>query len=171
MTIKSSIAKLAIHSLNSFFSPFNFALVPKRYFGLEQWQLDWISYFCQLFPLIENVESDTGGCGVASGFSLSILASLARSSDRRRKIYGFDSWEGLPQPQKRDVNKQSLAKKGKFSETNIDQVYTSLGWYGFTDTKIDKKYCLSKRIIFTIASSVSPENSPTSYRRRPIPII
>lgn len=52
--------------------------------------------FQRMFEIIKNVEGDVVECGVAAGYSLLQLSILVAEESKNRKIYGFDSFEGLP---------------------------------------------------------------------------
>ena len=110
----------------------------------KRW-VDRLLYFQRLFDLLEGVEGDVVECGVASGTTLSILASLVRSSGINRHTWGFDSWQGLPEPDKEDLAlAKSCAKKGMFGEANVEFVLENLRWCGFDDSEIKNRVTLVK---------------------------
>lgn len=59
-------------------------------------------YFKRLFDRIRNVPGDIVECGVGRGDSLLMLALLAKDEGAERKLWGFDSFEGLPEPSDAD---------------------------------------------------------------------
>jgi hypothetical protein len=67
-------------------------------------------YFHRLLESIKHVEGDIVECGVGSADSLLILAQLVREEDRGRKIWAFDSFEGLPEPSKEDMSPRNPQK-------------------------------------------------------------
>ena len=94
---------------------------------------------------MEDVGGDVVECGVASGRSLAMLASLVRSSDIPRYIWGFDNWSGLPAPSKEDLALEgSSAAKGRFAESNVEMVLATLRWHGFGESEIKSKITLVK---------------------------
>lgn len=70
-------------------------------------------YFRNLFEKIKNVDGDIVECGVANGRTLSYLVFLSKQESRRRKIWAFDSFEGLPDPSLEDGG--SVGFRGKFN--------------------------------------------------------
>ena len=106
---------------------------------------DRLLYFQGLFDLLEGVEGDVVECGVAGGESLAMLASLVRSSNMSRHIWGFDCWEGLPAPSNKDLaSAKSIAAQGIFSHLGVENVLTTLRWYGFDDSEIKNEVTLAK---------------------------
>jgi hypothetical protein len=59
-------------------------------------------YFGRMFDLIKNVEGDVVECGVLYGESLLLLSFLANDEAKKRKVWGFDSFEPLPPGTARD---------------------------------------------------------------------
>jgi hypothetical protein len=132
-------------------SPFNALLasalgvrvVPAERLG-RNW-FDRILYFQRLFDLLADVKGDVVECGVASGYTLAMLASLARSSGTDRHIWGFDCWEGLPEPSGEDlVSGTSSDKKGMFGDSSMEFVLQNLRWCGFSDSETKKRVTLVK---------------------------
>ncbi len=100
--------------------------------GVAKGHFDRLLWFQRLLSQLEGVEGDIVECGVASGHSLAMLASLVRSSNRKRHLWGFDSWEGLPEPEGEDEYlPDSRRKRGMFGETSIERVKSTFTWYGF----------------------------------------
>jgi hypothetical protein len=57
----------------------------------EEW-FRKVAYFARLVDRVAEVEGDVAVCRVEVGKTLAVLASLVRSTDRNRPIWGFDSW-------------------------------------------------------------------------------
>ena len=57
-------------------------------------------YFVRMFERISNVAGDVVECGVGVGTSFAMLAYL--SGSERRRLRGFDSFAGFPQPTEYD---------------------------------------------------------------------
>jgi len=68
-------------------------------------------YFKEIFDFVERLDGDIVECGVGGGFSLLTLCSLVASSRNSRKIYGFDSFEGFPEPSKKDFSTELAVKR------------------------------------------------------------
>lgn len=98
---------------------------------------EWIQrllYFDRLLEQTGDVEGDVVECGVAGGQSLAMFASLLRERKRDRRIWGFDSWAGLPSPSPVDLESdQSVAESGMFAWASPAVVHTELRAHGFDE--------------------------------------
>jgi hypothetical protein len=66
-------------------------------------------YFKRQLKKLQNIKGDIVECGVAEGKSLKMFVEL---SGGERNIWGFDSFEGFPEPSKYDTGIE--AEKGYF---------------------------------------------------------
>ena len=68
--------------------------------------------------MIEKIPGDIVECGVGRGRSILILATLndllSSSESGQRKIYGYDSFAGFPEPTAEDKSARN-PKKGEWS--------------------------------------------------------
>jgi O-methyltransferase len=115
-----------------------------------------ILYFQRLFDLLKGREGDVVECGVASGISLAILASLVRSSGINRHIWGFDCWSRSLAPGEKDLaygeslerklRRKQIAKviEGKFGAASLEKVLANLRFHGFSDSEISNRVTLVK---------------------------
>jgi hypothetical protein len=70
-------------------------------------------YFERLLTIAHDVEGDLVECGVGSGQTLLIFTILLRDTEHQRHIWGFDSFEGLPDPTSEDLqSRTNKARKG-----------------------------------------------------------
>ncbi len=123
-------------------------MVSARVKVIDKNWFDRFLYFQRLLDLLKSVEGDVVECGVASGNSLAMLASGVRSSGINRHIWGFDSWEGLPEPSSEDLaTKENIAKKGDFNESSMEIVLATLRFYGFDDSEISSMVTLVKGLL------------------------
>jgi hypothetical protein len=78
-----------------------------------------IRYFQHLVELIDDVPGDIVECGVNKGASLLMLAALTEDGRYPRRVWGFDSFEGLPgrAPQDEPDRKPDLIKAGRLAES------------------------------------------------------
>jgi hypothetical protein len=121
------------------------SVVPVYYLVVNKNWADKLLYFQRIFDLLKDVEGDVIECGVASGRSLTILATLVKNSGINRHIWGFDSWEGLPKPTNEDlVSLESIAKRGRFKNSSPERVHTTLWAYGFSNSEIQDMVTLVK---------------------------
>ena len=86
--------------------------VPRRTIPLSEPNVQRLMYFQRLLTMVSTVEGTIVECGVGGGDSLLMLALLARTEGRSRQLWGFDSFEGLPDPTDRDDSPRR-ARKGE----------------------------------------------------------
>ena len=88
---------------------------------LRQYTL--LTYWNMLFNLLETnkVEGDIVECGVGNGTTLSfILFNLVRNDMHRDRLYfGFDSFEGFPEPDLNDKNSIKIIEWPQLIKTNV----------------------------------------------------
>ncbi len=72
-------------------------------------------YFYDLMRKIENVEGDIVECGVGYGRSLFAFSLFSKIFNIDRHLYGFDSFQGLPEPSPEDAPEKLNIKKGHYS--------------------------------------------------------
>ena len=78
-------------------------------------------YFHDLYQQIENLEGAVVECGVAYGDSIVVFAALAEREGKKRKVFGFDSFAGFPEPAKEDVSSRN-PKAGEFGDATLTRV-------------------------------------------------
>lgn len=109
---------------------------------------DWkarLLYFERLLRLLGNVEGDIVECGVWQGRSLICLAFLNSNSEKKRRIWGFDSFEGLPAPSKADMSSPtSIAEKGMFSDINEATLANNIRAVSFGQLDVESQVILVK---------------------------
>jgi len=79
-------------------------------------------YLEERFKSINDVKGDIVECGVGSGTSLFYMCVLNQLENKNRTVYGFDSFEGFPEPTKEDDSIRK-PKKGEMDR----------GWASSTD--------------------------------------
>lgn len=67
-------------------------------------------YLADVFSQLRNVEGDVVECGVGWGRSLLYLSLLTRIENRGRRVWGFDSFEGFPEPTPEDASPRAPQK-------------------------------------------------------------
>ncbi|MCP4536819.1 MAG: hypothetical protein GY832_06705 [Chloroflexi bacterium] len=95
-------------------------------------------YFKRLFDLVEDIKGDVVECGVGQGHSLLQFAFLVKEEMKGRKLWGFDSFEGFPEPSKEDKSPRN-PKKGEWGDTSVHGVLSLLG-----DAGLDSQFTLSQ---------------------------
>jgi Macrocin-O-methyltransferase (TylF) len=97
---------------------------------------DWVMhllYFKELYDLIANVDGDIVECGIGYGESLYKLCCLAYFENKGRRIYGFDSFEGFPEPSEEDRSPRA-PRKGEWNVSTAKTICKSL------ETEIGKTF-------------------------------
>lgn len=70
-------------------------------------------YFSQRFAEIRNINGDVIECGVGVGHSMLALLVNAHREGKGRTVWGFDSFEGFPEPSIEDTSARN-PKKGEW---------------------------------------------------------
>lgn len=81
-----------------------------------------MTYWETFADIIKDVEGDIVECGVGRGGSLRIISKLFPDRD----IYGYDSFEGFPEPTIQDKSPRN-PKKGEWSDTRCGRIVNGIG--------------------------------------------
>jgi len=100
-------------------------------------------HFGELLTQVEDLDGDVVECGIGRGNTLFALSVLVSLSDKERHIYGFDSFQGLPEPSEEDGADVSapLLKSGSFAFSK-DYVLQRLSKSGLSAHFIDNRITL-----------------------------
>lgn len=71
-------------------------------------------YMTRMFEMIHDIDGDIVECGVGEGGTFTMLAYLIGSEGKGRKLWGFDSFEGFPEPSATDTSSPRVPKKGEW---------------------------------------------------------
>jgi hypothetical protein len=69
---------------------------------VQEKEMRQFMYQRRLLRSVRAIDGDIVECGVGWGRSLLYFALLAREEGKGRKVWGFDSFEGFPEPTKED---------------------------------------------------------------------
>ena len=94
---------------------------PYKPLSINYWWLTQLLYFQDVFELVADVQGDIVECGVGYGHSLFKLCCLAHYEDKGRKIYGFDSFEGFPEPSEEDRSSRN-PQKGQWNVATVETI-------------------------------------------------
>ncbi len=120
-------------------------LVNINEFGVQPVWIQRLIYFEKLLELVKDVPGDIVECGVAHGKSLAILALLVREGGETRHLWGFDSFEGLPKPDQKDIGTIPIyAKERMFSEATEASALGNLRSVGLDEDFIKHRVTLVK---------------------------
>lgn len=93
-------------------------------------------YMQKMFNKIAGIEGDIVECGVGKMASFQALALFLRQEGSSRKLWGFDSFEGFPEPSAEDVSPRN-PQKGEWKSINAEDVSKFLFVCGFKKQWID----------------------------------
>lgn len=82
-------------------------------------------YYKRLHDSIRNLDGDIVECGVGIGGTLSILTGITEEEGKNRMVYGFDSFEGFPEPSEYDKSPRN-PQKGEWHDATPDSIMTLL---------------------------------------------
>lgn len=78
-------------------------------------------YFQRMFDIIKDTDGDVVECGVGRGNSLLYLALLVKDEMKGRKLWGFDSFEGFPEPSEQDRSSRA-PREGEHSGVDVSDI-------------------------------------------------
>ncbi len=79
------------------------------------------AYLERMYERIEKVKGDVVECGVGKIGTFKILASLVEKEGAHRTLWGFDSFEGFPEPSPEDASLRN-PKKGEWKSLEAEDV-------------------------------------------------
>lgn len=89
-------------------------------------------------PLIEislQAEGVFVECGIGYGRTLQIITTLLLLKDKSRVVFGFDSFEGFPEPTKEDLTGKVYSKQGDWKYVKPHHIYEIISpTQGFTES-------------------------------------
>ncbi len=107
-------------------------------------QLNNILYYADVFKLIDGVQGSVVECGVGKGRSFLYLSYLIQKEGKSRLLWGFDSFEGFPEPAPEDAGERN-PQKGEWSDgINIARIRNVLTVAGIGEQWIQTNVRLVK---------------------------
>lgn len=113
MKISSSIKA----GLNKGLKTFGYRLAPIDITSpapFNYWQARRFQYFGRLLSLVKDIKGDIVECGIGVGETFFALSALACAENAGRDLWGFDSFEGFPEPTPEDASPRN-PKKGEWN--------------------------------------------------------
>ncbi len=104
---------------------FGFKLVPKFSIEMNIRQMRNFLYYSNLFSRLTAVNGAIVECGVGKGRTFLYFSFLALQEKKHRKLWGFDSFEGFPEPVKEDTSIRE-PKKGEWSGVSSGDIVETL---------------------------------------------
>lgn len=108
------------------------------------------------FERVSRVPGDVVECGVERGRSFLCLAHLVESEGPSRRLWGYDSFEGFPEPSAEDASSRTT-KKGQFSQTSVADVLLVMKQAGIQKEFIEKRVTLVPGFFDKSLKSSSPD--------------
>ena len=106
-------------------------------------QLRNFAYYREMYQRIEGVPGSIVEGGVGKGGSFLYFAYLMREEGKSKKLYGFDSFAGFPEPTPEDTSPRN-AKKGQWYRGSPDDILNVLKTAGIPASFIDDHIKLVK---------------------------
>lgn len=113
----------------------------------RQWALPRASrflYFKRALDMVRELDGDVVECGVGRGESLIDFTILCNQEKRQRKVWGFDSFEGFPEPTEHDTSPRHARKGDVWSNTSMHVVLSALRDAGFSPDYVEANVTLVK---------------------------
>jgi hypothetical protein len=92
---------------------------PSLLMKASYWQIRRLLYFQRLLDLVSSVDGDVVECGVGRGETFYMLCALTALDRKVRNIWGFDSFEGFPEPSIEDISSRA-PHKGDWKKYTIN---------------------------------------------------
>ncbi|OHA85679.1 MAG: hypothetical protein A2591_02495 [Candidatus Yonathbacteria bacterium RIFOXYD1_FULL_52_36] len=126
------------HTLKKFLNRFGFDVVRYPTILFDGRRMDIVLYLNFLFNKLTDIPGDIVECGVGKGRSFLMLAFLTQREGKPRAVWGFDSFEGFPEPSKHDASARN-PKKGEWSGTRPEDITAILRNAGMVESFIKEK--------------------------------
>lgn len=101
--------------------------------------------FKELLDQTRKSSGDIVECGVGASKTFQMLAILLQLFEPERTLWGFDSFEGFPEPSKHDKSfRAQNLHKGKWFLMTVDQVFQTLRTIGIRPEVLERQVILVK---------------------------
>jgi hypothetical protein len=100
-------------------------------------------YQKRLFDIAGRLEGDIVECGVGRGETLLLWAILCHDEARHRRLWGFDSFEGFPEPTREDASPRNV-QKGEWNVATMASIRDLLVSSGFSTEWVRSRVTLVK---------------------------
>jgi len=108
-------------NLNKLLKKLRYQLIERDSMLISTQTLERFLYFERMFKLILGIDGDIVECGVGEGKTFLFLAFLTNKEGTKRNLWGFDSFEGFPEPTIED-NSFRDPKKGQLKKSTVKTV-------------------------------------------------
>lgn len=116
---------------------FGYDLVPRHIIPMDFRQMGNFYYLARMAERIKGIDGSIVECGVGKGRTFLDFAYLVSLENKGRTLWGFDSFEGFPEPMAED-NSERNPKKGEWSGTSPGDILKILERAGMSRSDISK---------------------------------
>lgn len=134
--------------LRSLVSTLGYTLLPAGTLPVNVRQIKNINYMHDMFSGVRHIEGSIVECGVGRGRTFLYLNTYAWLEGTGRKVWGFDSFEGFPEPTQADASVRA-PKKGEWAGTSPQDIQVILRNAGIPEEYIQKNVHLVKGFVET----------------------
>jgi O-methyltransferase len=99
-------------------------------------------YQHRLVRAVDGVAGDFVECGVGTGHTLFLWACALEFEAQDRRLWGFDSFAGLPAPTEEDSSKYRSVKKGDFAAATPSDVRALFEASGYGEARFNTRVTL-----------------------------
>jgi len=94
--------------------------IDDKFHQLNAGNIGNVIYWWKFFEMVSGIDGDVVECGIGRGRSLLVILAinwfLAKKEGGQRRVFGYDSFEGFPEPTLEDASKRA-PKKGEWSRS------------------------------------------------------
>lgn len=138
-----------------------YKIVPQWSIVTDARQMKNLLYCADLYKLAENVSGNVVECGVGRGRTFLYFSYLLSRGGKGRDLWGFDSFEGFPEPTAEDASARN-PKKGEWSGVSPENILSVLRVAGIPEDFILHRVHLVKGFV---------EDTLRQYDRTPIALL
>lgn len=118
--------------IKSFLAKRGFALKSNYSILVNRRQLRVFSYLAVLYSKIKDVPGSVVECGIGLGRTFLYLSFLIEGENKKRHLYGFDSFLGFPEPTAEDISSRN-PKKGEWAVISPEDLKKIIIEAGFSE--------------------------------------
>lgn len=120
-----------------------YQLVPRGTLPLDVRQMNNVVRIREMFNLVAGIDGDIVECGVGKGRTFLYFSHFAKEEGKNRRITGFDSFEGFPEPTPEDASARN-PRKGEWSGTSPEDILILLKTAGLSAEYVSRNITLIK---------------------------
>lgn len=111
--LKSIVRRMVRHT--------GYDIMPRYTIPVDVRQLRTYAYMARSYERVRAVDGAFVECGVGKGRTFLYLSYLASLGEKQRTVWGFDSFEGFPEPRIEDASARQ-PRAGEWSGTSPDDI-------------------------------------------------